>query len=65
MLVNCYANKSGNEITFPVGPQISQVIKIGPLPVKLAAGKYMPVHPDVFGQKWNRILGHPIHPETH
>jgi len=29
-------------------------VKIGPLPVKLAVqGQYMPVHPDVFGQKWN------------
>jgi hypothetical protein len=28
---------------------------IGPLPVKFAVqGQYMPVHPDVFGQKWNR-----------
>ena len=36
MLVNWYANKSGNEITFPIGMQISKVVKIGPLPVKLA-----------------------------
>jgi hypothetical protein len=54
MLVNWYANKSGNMVTFPVGLQLSKVIKIGPLPVKLAVqGQYMPVHPDVFGQKWN------------
>jgi len=54
MLVNWYANKSGNMITFPIGAQISKVIKIGPLPVKLAVqGQYMPVHPDPFGQKWN------------
>src|ERR1700730_10658350 len=37
-----------------VGLQISKVIKIGPLPVKLAVQpQYMPVHPDLFGQKWN------------
>ncbi len=54
MLVNWYANKSCNMVTFPIGLQISKVIKIGPLPVKLAVqGQYMPVHPDVFGQKWN------------
>ena len=54
ILVNWYANKSGNMLTFPIGPNISKVIRIGPLPVKFAIqGQYMPVHPDVFGQKWN------------
>jgi len=33
-------------------------VKIGPLPVKFAVqGQYMPVHPDVFGQKWNLQFG--------
>jgi hypothetical protein len=54
ILVNWYANKSGNMLTVPVGLNVSKVIKIGPLPVKLQVqGQYMPVHPDVFGQKWN------------
>jgi hypothetical protein len=54
MLVNWYANKSGNMVTFPVGLNLSKVIKIGPLPVRFAVqGQYMPVHPDAFGQKWN------------
>jgi len=54
ILVNWYANKSSNEITFPIGPQISKVIKIGQVPVKFAVQfQYMPVHPDAFGQKWN------------
>jgi hypothetical protein len=40
-------------LTFPIGAQVSKVIKIGPSPVKLAVqGQYMPVHPDLFGQ-WN------------
>jgi len=30
------------------------VVKFGRLPVKIQlAVQYMPVHPDVFGQKWN------------
>ena len=54
MLVNWYANKSANMVTFPIGLNISKVIKIGPLPVKLSVqGQYMPVHPNAFGQKWN------------
>jgi hypothetical protein len=57
MLVNWYARKNGNKITFPIGLNISKVIKIGPLPVKFAIqGQYMPVRPDVFGQKWNLQL---------
>jgi hypothetical protein len=53
MLVNWYASNA-NKVTFPIGLNVSKVIKIGPLPVKLAVqGQYMPVHPDVFGQKWN------------
>jgi hypothetical protein len=54
MLVNWYAKKSGNEVTFPIGVNVSKVVKLGPLPVKFQVqGQYMPVHPDVFGQKWN------------
>ncbi len=54
MLVNWYANKSGNMVTVPVGLNVSKVVKVGPLPVKFQVqGQYMPVHPDVFGQKWN------------
>ena len=54
MLVNWYADKSGNMVTFPIGLAISKVIKIGVLPVKFQVqGQYMPVHPEEFGQKWN------------
>lgn len=42
MLVNWYAYKSANMITFPVGLNVSKVIKIGPVPVKLQVqGQYM------------------------
>jgi len=54
MLVNWYANKSSNMVTFPIGLSVSKVVKLGPLPVKFGVqGQYMPVHPDVLGQKWN------------
>ena len=53
MLVNWYA-RDGNKVTFPVGLNISKVVWLGPFPVKLQVqGQYMPVHPNVFGQKWN------------
>lgn len=53
MLVNWYASNE-NMYTFPVGLNISKVVKLGPLPVKFAVqGMYMPVRPDAFGQKWN------------
>jgi hypothetical protein len=57
MLVNWYAKKSGNMITFPIGLSVSKVQKIGILPIRFALqGQYMPVHPDAFGQKWNLQL---------
>lgn len=46
MLVNWYAKKSGNMITFPIGLSVSKVVKIGILPVKFQVqGQYMPVLP--------------------
>jgi hypothetical protein len=46
MLVNWYAKKSGNMITFPIGLSVSKVQKIGILPIRFAVqGQYMPVHP--------------------
>jgi hypothetical protein len=54
MLVNWYARGSGNMVTFPIGLSVSKVQRIGILPIRFALqGQYMPVHPDVFGQKWN------------
>jgi hypothetical protein len=39
---------------FPIGLNVSKVVRIGILRVKFQVqGQYMPVHPDVFGQKWN------------
>jgi hypothetical protein len=54
MLVNWYADKSGNMVTFPLGVSLSKVHRLGILPVHFVVqGQYMPVHLDAFGQKWN------------
>ena len=46
---------SGEDVwTVPIGLAVSKIFKLGRLPVKVAlAGQYMPIHPDVGGQKWN------------
>jgi hypothetical protein len=65
MLVNWYANKSGNMVTFPIGLSLSKVERLGILPVRFALqGQYMPVHPDAFGQKWNmQVVIAPVIPK--
>jgi hypothetical protein len=65
MLVNWYARKSSNVLTFPIGLSVSKVQKIGILPVRFAVqGQYMPVHPDAFGQKWNlQFIVSPVIPK--
>jgi hypothetical protein len=65
MLVNWYANKSGNMLTFPVGFSVAKVIKLGRLPIRIAVQpQYMPVHPDAFGQKWNiQVIVAPVIPK--
>lgn len=64
ILVNWYAKKSANVLTFPIGGSVSKVQRIGILPVRFALqGQYMPVHPNAFGQKMepsgNRKPGDP------
>ncbi len=65
LLVNWYANKGSNMLTFPIGASLSKVIKIGPLPVRFAVQpQYIPVHPDAFGQKWNvQVVLAPVIPK--
>ena len=65
MLVNWYANKSGNMVTFPIGVSVAKVIKLGRLPIRIAVQpQYMPVHPDAFGQKWNiQVIVAPVIPK--
>jgi hypothetical protein len=46
---------SGDEVwTVPVGLSVAKVLKIGKLPLRIGVGgQYMPIRPDLFGQKWN------------
>jgi hypothetical protein len=58
ILANWKADSAGDVWTVPIGIGIGKVVKLGPLPVKLAlAGQYMVHHPDNFGQQWNIQLG--------
>ncbi len=65
MLVNWYANKSGNMVTFPIGVSVAKVIKLGRLPIRIVVQpQYMPVHPDAFGQKWDiQVVIAPVIPK--
>ena len=65
MLVNWYAPKGQNMLTFPIGLAVSKVERLGILPVRFALqGQYMPVHPDAFGQKWNiQVIVAPVIPK--
>jgi hypothetical protein len=58
VLANWKADSAGDVWTVPLGIGIGKVVKLGPLPVKLALGvQYMVHHPDNFGQRWNIQLG--------
>jgi hypothetical protein len=65
MLVNWYAPKGQNMLTFPIGLGVSKVQRLGILPVRFAVqGQYMPVHPIAFGQKWNiQVIVAPVIPK--
>jgi len=65
---NVLANwkQHGDEVwTVPIGLAVAKVLKLGKLPVRVSlAGQYMPVRPDVFGQKWNiQLLLAPVIPK--
>lgn len=65
ILVNWYAKKNSNLLTFPIGLSVSKVQKIGILPVRFALqAQYMPVQPDAFDQKWNlQVIVSPVIPK--
>jgi hypothetical protein len=57
---------SGDDVwTLPIGVAVAKVLKLGKLPVRLQlAGQYMPIRPDVFGQKWNlQVVVSPVLPK--
>ena len=65
MLVNWYASKGQNMLTFPIGVGASKVHRLGILPVRVAVqGQYMPIHPSALGQKWNiQVVIAPVIPK--
>ena len=63
IIVNWKAD-SDNKLTLPIGLGFSDVIKLGPLPVRVSAEiQYTVCRPDNVGMKWNfRLLFIPIIP---
>ncbi len=54
ILANFEVSRSENVWTVPVGVQISKVVLLGPVPVKIAlSGQWMPVRQTTLGQVWN------------
>jgi hypothetical protein len=65
---NVLANwkETGDEVwTLPIGVAVAKVLKLGKLPVRISlGGQYMPIRPDVFGQKWNiQVIVAPVLPK--
>lgn len=53
LLVNWQA-PSGQRVTFPIGPQVGKMCKCGRTPTLFQLQlQYYPVHPSVYGPKWN------------
>lgn len=61
---NWEADDSDDRLTFPVGLGISNVVKLGKLPVRFAAEvQYSVISPDNIGSEWNfRVLLIPVIP---
>jgi len=58
VLANWKSDSARDVWTVPIGIGIGKVVKLGPLPVKIALGvQYMVHHPRNFGQQWNIQLG--------
>ena len=54
ILANFNAALSENRWTVPIGVQAGKVVRLGPIPMKVALdAQWMPIHPDRFGQTWS------------
>ena len=65
---NILANwkEDGDDVfTVPIGIAVAKVLRLGKLPVRLSiGGQYMPIRPDLFGQKWNiQVILAPVLPK--
>jgi hypothetical protein len=65
---NVLANwkEDGDDVwTLPIGVAVAKVLKLGKLPVRVSlGGQFMPIRPDVFGQKWNvQVIVAPVLPK--
>ena len=46
--------KGSDVWTVPLGLSVAKVVKVGPLPIRIAlGGQYMVVQPETYGQRWN------------
>ena len=56
---------TGHTWTVPIGVNVAKVLRLGKLPVRIGlAGQYMPIRPNVFGQKWNlQVIVAPVLPK--
>jgi hypothetical protein len=49
-----WKNPDSDTFTVPIGVSVAKVVKLGILPVRLALGvQWMPIQPDLYGQRWN------------
>lgn len=60
-----WKNPASDTFTVPIGVSVAKVVKLGKLPVRLALGlQWMPVQPDLYGQKWNvQLIVAPVLPK--
>jgi hypothetical protein len=60
-----WKNPDSETFTVPIGASVAKVVKLGKLPVRFALGvQWMPIQPDLYGQKWNvQLIVAPVLPK--